>query len=248
MISLKKKNKSIIPAIFFRRFILVFICSISIPTNIAAKDGFQSMLELREKAFNFIKSQAKNNPTMRIEFARWDHRLKLSKCDKNKITAFYPGKQQRLGNVSIGLRCNKQHSWTIYLRAHITMQQNIVLSKRFISRGTVINKDDLVIENIKISNANIQFFHLKKNIIGKVAKRSIASGKVISATALKLATIIKRGQQVVIIAKTSGIIIRTKGKALSDGAKGQIVKVKNSRSKRELQATVIAPNMVKVNM
>ncbi len=248
MISLNKINKNRVPAIFFRLNILIFSLSIAIPANLTAKDGPQSMLELREIALNFIKNQSQKNDNTRIKFARWDQRLKLAKCDKNKITAFYPGRQQRLGNVSIGLRCNKQQSWTIYLRVHITTQQNIVHSKRHISRGTIITKDDLVIENIEVSNSNTPYFHLKKNIIGKVAKRSITVGKVITATTLKPAIIIKRGQEVVIIAKISGIIIRTKGKALSDGSKGQIIKVKNSRSKRELQATVIAPNTVKVNM
>ncbi len=248
MISLHKKNKNGIPAIFFRFCILIFALNSFMPTSLSAKTGSQSMLQLREIALNFIKNQSQENESIHIKFARWDKRLKLAKCSKNKITAFYPGKQQRLGNVSIGLRCNDQQPWTIYLRLHITKQQNIVHAKRHISRGTIITKNDLVIENIEISNANTPLYHSKKNIIGKVARRSISIGKIITATALKPAIIIKRGQEVIIIAKTSGIIIRTKGKALSDGSIGQVVKVKNSRSKRELQATVIAPNTVKVNM
>jgi flagella basal body P-ring formation protein FlgA len=206
------------------------------------------MLELREIALNFIKNQNAADANARIQFARWDKRLKLAPCDKNKISAFFPGVQQRLGNVSVGLRCNDIKSWTIYLRVHISIQQSIVLSKRFINRGTVITRADLVVDNIQVSNPNTHYFQDPREVIGKVAKRSISIGKKISATSLKAAMIIKRGQEVTIIASTAGIIIRTKGKALSDGAKGQVVKVKNSRSKRELQATVIAPNIVKVNM
>ncbi|MFV1983679.1 MAG: flagellar basal body P-ring formation chaperone FlgA [Thiohalomonadales bacterium] len=248
MITLEKNNKMPYPAVIFRYVMLLFALSIFIPTNITAKDGYQSMLELRKVALNFIQHQYTPNVKPRIVFARWDKRLKLNKCDNTKIEAFYPGMQQRLGNVSVGLRCTEKKSWTLYLRAFITIQQNIVHSKRFINRGTVITKDDLIIDNIEISNNNSKYFQDPKDIIGKVAKRNITIGKKISATSLKPALIIKRGQQVTIVAKTAGILIRTKGKALSDGAIGQIVKVKNSRSKRKLQATVIAPNTVQINM
>ncbi len=248
MINIMKFKKSQTPAQLFRYLILPFCISIILPADLMAKAAPQSMLELRKLALNFIQQHYSPKSGVHIEFARWDSRIKLKHCDSKKISAFFPGKQQRLGNVSVGLRCSEKSKWTLYLRAFVTMKQDIVHARRFISRGTVISKNDLVIDNIEISNSNTKFFHKPHNIIGKVAKRNIAIGRKISATALKPAIIIKRGQEVNIIAQTGGILIRTKGKALSDGAKGQIVKVKNNRSKRELQATVIAPNTVKVNM
>jgi len=248
MINLEKSKKSICPAMLFRATVLIFGLSFLIPAPLTAKDGPQSMLELRKLALNFIQSHYTANNETRIKFARWDKRLKLSKCDTTNIQVFYPGKQQRLGNISIGLRCNEKKSWKIYLRVHISIQQNIVYSKRFINRGTVISKDDLVVNKIEVSSVNTQFYQYPKNIIGKVAKRNISLGKRISASSIKPAIVVKRGQNVMIIAKISGLVIRTKGLALSDGVIGQIVKIKNSQSKRELQATVIAPNTVKVNM
>ncbi len=248
MINIKKHKTSQSTAKKFRGLILMLCLSFVLPTCLTAKDGPQSMLELRKVALNFIKNQYDPTTNTRVQFSRWDKRIKLHQCDSKKIQAFYPGKQQHLGNVSIGLRCLEKATWTIYLRAHISTQQKIVHAKRFINRGTVITKNDLTIEIIEVSNSNKHFYHNPKEIIGKVAKRNIRIGKKISGTSLKAALLIKRGQEVMIIAKTSGLLIRTKGKALSDGSIGQIVKVKNSRSKRELQATVIAPNTVKVNM
>lgn len=247
--NIKGKNfNSINVANIFRSTLLVLILCCIIPTGLTAKDGPQSMLELRRLALNFIQQQTTTNKNSRIEFARWDTRLKLSKCDSSKIQVFYPGRQQRLGNVSIGLRCLEGKPWTIYLRAFISTHLKIVHSKHFIKRGKVITKHDLIVETIEVSNSNSKYFSSSNDIIGQVAKRNIPIGQKILATVLKPAMIIKRGHEVTIIASTAGILIRTKGKALSDGAKGQIVKVRNTRSKRELQATVIAPNTVKVNM
>ena len=231
MITKNNIDKRIRPAAIFRYLILLFGLSIVIPSSLTAKSGPQSMLELRKIALNFINKQNRSKGETRIEFSRWDKRIKLTKCNSKNIEPFYPGKRHRLGNVSVGLRCNEKKTWIIYLRAHITQQLNIVHSKRFISRGSVISKDDLVIEKIEVSNNSTKYFHSPSEIVGQVAKRSIGIGKKISANSLKPAMIIKRGQEVMIIAKTAGILIRTKGKALSDGSKGQIVKVKNSRSK-----------------
>lgn len=235
-------------AIIFRIIIVAFSLTFFLPTNLTAQDGPQSMLELRKIALNFIKKHYDPATETRIQFSRWDKRIKLQQCDSSKIKAFYPGKQQHLGNVSIGLRCQAKTPWTIYLRAHISARLNVVHAKHFINRGTVISKNDLVVEIIEISNANTHFYQHQKDIIGKVAKRSIRAGSTISARAIKVALVIKRGQQVTIVAKTAGLLIRTKGKALSDGSIGQIVKVKNSRSNRVLQATVVAANTVEVNM
>jgi len=248
MINLQNNGKMMMPATIFRYSLFVLALSLLIPTGLSAKSGPQSMLELREIALSFIKKHYNSKAEMRIKFSRWDKRIKLSQCAKKNIEAFYPGKQQRLGNVSVGLRCNENKTWTFYLRAYITQKVKIVHSKRFINRGAAITQEDLVVDFIEISNSYSQYYKKPSDIIGKIAKRSISIGKKISATSLKPAMLIKRGQEVIIIAKTAGIIIRTKGKALSDGAKGQVVKVKNVRSKRELQATVIAPNTVQVNM
>ncbi|MFV2059509.1 MAG: flagellar basal body P-ring formation chaperone FlgA [Gammaproteobacteria bacterium] len=248
MININKNSMFNSPAIIVPTLIVILGLTFFLPTNLTAKDGPQSMLELRKIALLFIQKQSRPNAEKRIQFARWDKRIKLHKCDSSKIQAFYPGKQQHLGNISIGLRCQEKPSWTIYLRAHISAQQKIVHAKHFITRGTVITKNDLIIEKIEVSNSNRHFYHSKKDIIGKVAKRNIRMGIKISAMALKPALVIKRGQEVMIVAKAAGLIIRTKGKALSDGAIGQIVRVKNTRSKRILQARVVAPNTVEVNM
>jgi flagella basal body P-ring formation protein FlgA len=248
MISLEKNSVLSITAKTFRFFIVMLSLTFLLPTNLIAQDGPQSMLELRKIALNFIKDHYNPATETRVQFSRWDKRIKLHKCNSTKIKAFYPGKQQHLGNISIGLRCMDKTPWTIYLRAHITSQQKIVHAKQFINRGKVITNNDLIVEIIEVSNTNTHFYHSPKGIIGKVAKRNIRPGSKISASALKAALVIKRGQEVMIVAKTSGLIIRTKGKALSDGSIGQVVKVKNSRSKRVLQATVVAPNTVEVNM
>ncbi|WP_121363151.1 flagellar basal body P-ring formation chaperone FlgA, partial [Pseudomonas aeruginosa] len=56
------------------------------------------------------------------------------------------------------------------------------------------------------------------------------------------------GDQVVILARTATINVKMPGEALSDGAPGQQIRVRNLRSQRIIKARVIEPGTVEVNM
>lgn len=51
-----------------------------------------------------------------------------------------------------------------------------------------------------------------------------------------------------IIAETSGISIKMKGKALNDATIGEHVRVKNMNSKRIIEGTAIRSGVVKINI
>jgi flagella basal body P-ring formation protein FlgA len=56
---------------------------------------------------------------------------------------------------------------------------------------------------------------------------------------------VKKGNQVVILAQIGTLQVRMNGKALSNGAVGERIKVENNSSNRRIEATVIASGVVK---
>lgn len=237
-----------LPANYFRLTIITSIILLGLPQYISANGDRQSMLELRKISLQFIQSKYSNKQNTIVRFARWDKRTNLVQCKSSHIKAFYPGHNNRLGNVSIGLRCTKGKMWVIYLRVHVSIKQHIVIAKRNISRGSIITKQHLTIENKEISNNNTDFYSHTKYVIGMLAKHHIKRGTSIRSKLLVKQKLVKRGAEVIIIATISGLTIRTKGRSLMDGTKGQFIRVKNIRSQKEIQAVVTAPNTVKVQM
>jgi flagella basal body P-ring formation protein FlgA len=65
---------------------------------------------------------------------------------------------------------------------------------------------------------------------------------------LKLQKVVKRGEQIILVAATSAMEVRMNGTALEDASVGQTIKVKNSSSKRVVEGVVQAPGIVKVTM
>jgi flagella basal body P-ring formation protein FlgA len=92
------------------------------------------------------------------------------------------------------------------------------------------------------------YFTNTKDAIGKITKRSFQPNELINPALLEAPKLVRRGERVTVVAEIDGIEVRMKGKALTDGASGDRVRVKNVSSKKIVEGTVIGANMVKVTI
>jgi flagella basal body P-ring formation protein FlgA len=65
---------------------------------------------------------------------------------------------------------------------------------------------------------------------------------------VKAPILIRRGEKVSIIASTGTVTVRMEGKALEAGARGDVITVLNLSSKQKVEARVLAPGKVQVQM
>ena len=84
--------------------------------------------------------------------------------------------------------------------------------------------------------------------IGRKLTRSLQADQVLTPAILQLAEIVRRGDQVVITARSGGISVRMQGEALSGGSSGQQISVRNLSSQRVVRARVTGPGQVEVEM
>ncbi|HAV88201.1 MAG TPA: flagella basal body P-ring formation protein FlgA, partial [Pseudomonas sp.] len=76
----------------------------------------------------------------------------------------------------------------------------------------------------------------------------VQPGQVLTPAMLELAEVIRRGDQVVISAGNQSVNVRMPGEALTDGAPGEQIRVKNLRSGRIVRARVTGPGQVEAAM
>jgi len=69
-------------------------------------------------------------------------------------------------------------------------------------------------------------------------KESVRAGNQITARALRLRAIIKRGRMVDAVAQDEALTISVRAEALEDGVPGQLVRLRNIRSKKEFRGKV----------
>ena len=124
----------------------------------------------------------------------------------------------------------------------------VLTASRPLAKDTVLAASDITLRKREISRYRSGVFKDKQQLIGMVLKRPLADGSVITPRQVMPKRLVRRGEPVIIMAKTGGMTVRVQGKALMDGHNGQMIQVRNTRSGRKLQAEVIATATVRVKM
>jgi flagella basal body P-ring formation protein FlgA len=153
-----------------------------------------------------------------------------------------------IGNTTIGVRCNGDNPWTIYVPTYVKAMHKVVITTRPILRRSTISKDDIRLEERDITASTDTYIDNPEDALGMLAKRDLAGSMVLTANMLAAPLLVHRGQQVVILAEGPGLEVRMGGIALMDGTEGQIIRAKNKLSKKMVEGRVIQPGIIKVNM
>ena len=159
-----------------------------------------------------------------------------------------PKGARSVGNSTLGVKCNDTPGWKIYVPVHINHFARVVVAKQSLPRGTVIGLADIEMIKKDLSQLNYGHFKAPNEVVGMLLKRPISRGTALSPGNLKPRQMVRRGDIITILAEVQGLTVRVKGSALADGHRGEAIRVKNQRSKRILQAEVIAPGIVKIRL
>ncbi|MNR27219.1 flagellar basal body P-ring biosynthesis protein FlgA [compost metagenome] len=84
--------------------------------------------------------------------------------------------------------------------------------------------------------------------IGQRLTRPMVADQVITLVHLEQAEVIRKGDQVVITARSGTLSVKMPGEALSNGGMSEQIRVKNLNSQRVIKAQVTAPGQVEVSM
>jgi flagella basal body P-ring formation protein FlgA len=124
-------------------------------------------------------------------------------------------------------------------------QDVLVLSKP-VRRNEVIRAEHLVTKTRDIASLQQGYLLDPVEVINKQAARNLAAGSVLNKLSYEELTLIKRGERVNIQSGKDGLQISAAGTAMTDGAKGERIKVKNITSQRVIQAVVVDAGVVSV--
>ena len=87
----------------------------------------------------------------------------------------------------------------------------------------------------------------KDRIIGRSARRLLTASKPIQIGDLRMPVLVAKGKLVTLVLRNKNILITARGKALENGAKGDVIQVANTRSRNTVQGVVVGPNRVAID-
>ena len=210
----------------------------------AAVQSHQSILDAASK-FMEIKAAEVNDMPAEIHAGKLDSRLHLVKCEL-PLETFLPSGGRTLGNTTVGVRCTQPKPWTLYVPMSVNIYKQVVVASDTLPRGTILNARQLKLAKRNLAKLPQGYYVDPVKLVGMKLKRNITSGFPLTPTMVAAPKLIKRGQQVTLISRTSAIRVVMPGKALENGAIGERIRVKNLSSKRVVEGVVNASGEIEV--
>ena len=164
-----------------------------------------------------------------IQVNRVDPRLRLAECDRD-LTLSQESPAQPIGRVTVRIGCEGSAPWTIFMPAQVKLFRQVVVAVQPLKRAHVLEDADIALVERDVGLLTQGYLTDPARVVGQKLRRPVDN------------------DQVVILARTATINVKMPGEALSDGAPGQQIRVRNLRSQRIIKARVIEPGTVEVNM
>ncbi|MCZ6679635.1 MAG: flagellar basal body P-ring formation chaperone FlgA [Candidatus Poribacteria bacterium] len=151
------------------------------------------------------------------------------------------------GNLEVQAIHNDRVADRAVLRFQLSVTRPVVVAARNIPRRMVIKPEHLKLERRSIENTSESPLTTLDEVIGKTAGVVISQGEVITASHLNKTYLVSRGAAVTLIAQRGSLKVQAAGKALEKGEQGQLVRVMNLTSKKELVGEVIGDKLVRIH-
>ena len=161
--------------------------------------------------------------------ATLDPALRLPRCGAALVARVQ-------GSNSVEVAC--PDGWRLFVPVRVRRSQTVLVLSRGIAPGETITADAFVPETRDASRIVGAAVADPAQAVGRVARRTLSAGAVLSATGLVAQRLIRRGDNVALVSRRGGVEVRVVGKALGDAGESERVTVENLSSRRVVQGVV----------
>jgi len=231
-----------------RRLAVLLLAALSAPVAADNEQAPQDLAAIRAAAEQFIKAQPIDTGiSAEAQADALDPRLRLPRCDQD-LQAFLPPGGRRLGNTTIGVRCTSGNTWSVYVPVRVSAFADVIIASRPVERGTTLSTADLGHERRDLATLPYGYVLHTEQAVGKRVLRGLSQGAALTPTILAAPQWVKRGERVTVLAKVSGMEVRSTGEAMMDGTEGAVIRVRNLNTARVVEGTVIALGVIQVRL
>ncbi len=209
-------------------------------------EGLQTLPSVRAAAERAVRGVLDPKATgVTLAAAPLDSRLRLAACAAPLETHAIPprGNQSRvLARVS----CTQGTPWTLHVPVDIRRTHSVLVLRRAVARGETLGAADVDSQTRELPGMSSPYVMRVEDLGGRLAKRALPAGSLLSADALTAALLIHRGQEVTLTAASNGFEVRAPGRALADAAAQQRVRVQNLLSLKIVEGVADSAGVVRV--
>lgn len=163
--------------------------------------------------------------------ATLDASLRLPRCGSALVARVQ-------GSHSVEVSCPQDSGWRLFVPVKVRRSQPVIVLNRGVAAGQAISADDVSVETRDASRIVGAAVADPAQAVGRVARRTLSAGAVLSSSDLVAARLIRRGDNVALVSRRGGVEVRVAGKAMADAGENERVTVENLSSRRVVQGVV----------
>jgi flagella basal body P-ring formation protein FlgA len=149
--------------------------------------------------------------------------------------------------VTVKITVNKKLERRFRLTAQVTHYSPVIKTRSRVNRGDILTEDDVVVEVIPSNRIVRNALIYLEDVVGQQAIRNMGKGRVVTTSSINKPTLVKKGDQVTLIAEMGAMKITAPGIVRQKGFKNSLVKVLNIQTQKTVFGMVQDAKTVKVN-
>lgn len=177
---------------------------------------------------------------MQVNYEVWlpDSAQRVPVCPQ-PLQFFSAEKQVRLwGKHYYRVTCAAPDGWTLRGRISVSVSLPVWVASRDIRKQRPITDGDLRLQRVQLGSLPRGFSVEPELLMDYRSPRLIRAGQVVDKNTLLAPLLVRKGESVLIRAEQTELRASMQGEALQDGVAGEMIRVRNRSSQKELQAEV----------
>lgn len=212
-------------SVFLRLLSVLALLGLANPFHPAS--ARQDPAPVRAEVARFLNTQSHSLPgEVRVQVGDFAADNVLPPC--LQLEAFLPPGSRQWGRLTVGVRCLAPSIWSAYVPAEVRVKGVYLITASPLVAGQVVGPDDLRRETGELSAQAPDVLTDPSQAVGYSARVSLAAGKPLAASHLRLPPAVVQGQPVKVISRGPGFQVANDGTALSTASDGQGAQVRLS--------------------
>lgn len=200
---------------------------------------------IREAAEAAVREAAGARAGLAVSADPADPRLRLPRCDA-PLHPQIAGDGQVREHTTVAVRCEGERRWTLYVSVALACDLPVLVARHALARDAVPTEADFSVVVRRVPGSASMYIGSGAELMGKRLRRPVATGEALTAEALLTAPVVRRGQQLTLLAHARGMEIRVSVVAMADGRPDERIRVQNLGSQRVVEATVRNSELVEI--
>lgn len=193
---------------------------------VAAAPSWQPVDTIRTAALSLLGAGAQGEAVVADA-------LRLPACGQG-LTA------QPTANTTVEVSCPDAGGWRLFVPVKVRREQTVLVLSRGIAAGETLSAADIGTAQRDAARIAGAVLADPAAAVGRVARRTLSAGSLLSASDLVAQRLVRRGDSVALVSRRGSVEVRVVGKALGDAGENERLSVENLASRKVVQGTVAA--------